>query len=167
MEEYIKPVRCKDCRYFIPYEKPVEDFDGRCFVRECETDEEEYCSYSTNSENLNRQVYMNTNAKYLRVTIHDNDFTSSLKMISNLLYETFQYEGRYPTEEDFPVLKECIKHLWFGEHLASSLMRWGERDTVDINYFEPHLEFVDFSDIPVWDNDESVYIPMFDNAEVF
>ena len=48
MERYIKSVKCKDCRYFIPYEKPVEDFDGRCFVRECETDEEEYCSYSTN-----------------------------------------------------------------------------------------------------------------------
>ena len=110
---------------------------------------------------------MNTNAKYLKVTIYDNDFTFSLKAISNLLYETFQWEGRYPTEEDFPVLKECIKHLWFGEHLTSSLMRWGKRDTIDINYFEPHLEFVDFSDIPVWDNSEIVYIPMFDNAEVF
>ena len=52
MERYIKPVKCKDCRYFIPYEKPVEDFDGRCFVRECETDKEEYCSYSTNGELL-------------------------------------------------------------------------------------------------------------------
>ena len=45
MEGYVKPVKCKDCRFFASYEKPVEDFDGRCFVRECETDEEEYCSY--------------------------------------------------------------------------------------------------------------------------
>ena len=109
---------------------------------------------------------MNTNAKYLRVTIHDNDFHTSLEMISELLYETFQMEDRYPTEEDFPVLKECIKHLWFGEHMTSKLMRWGKRDTTDINYFEPCLEFVDYLDIPDWDNAESVYIPMFDDAEI-
>ena len=109
---------------------------------------------------------MNTNAKYLRVTIHDNDFCTSLAMISELLYETFQFEDRYPTEEDFPALKECIKHLFFGEHMVSKLMRWGKCDTIDINYFEPCLEFVDYLDIPDWDNDESIYIPMFDDAEI-
>ena len=45
MEGYVKPIRCKDCRSFTPYKKPVEDFDGRCFIHRCETDEEEYCSY--------------------------------------------------------------------------------------------------------------------------
>ena len=109
---------------------------------------------------------MNINAKYLRVTIHDNDFTFPLEMISDLLYKTFQMEGRYPTEENFSVLKECIKHLWLGEYMASSLMRWGERNNIDINYFEPRLEFVNYLDIPDWDNAESVYIPMFDDAEV-
>lgn len=39
------PVLCKDCVQYAPYEKPVEGFDGRCLVRECETDEEEFCSY--------------------------------------------------------------------------------------------------------------------------
>lgn len=46
--DVVKPVKCKNCHYYIPYEKPVEDFDGRCDARGCETDEEEYCSYSTN-----------------------------------------------------------------------------------------------------------------------
>lgn len=114
---------------------------------------------------------MNTNAKYLRVTIYDNYSTFSLKRISNILYEAFQREGKYPTEENFPVIKECIKHLWFREHLTTGLILWGELDTIDINYFEPHLEFVDSLDIPVWesswDSSETVYIPMFDNAEVF
>lgn len=110
--------------------------------------------------------YMNIKARHLKVTIHDNDFTTSLEMISELLYETFQIEGRYPTEKDFPVLKECIKHLWFGELMASILMRWGKHATIDINCFEPHLEFVDYFDIPDWDNAESVYIPMFDGAKV-
>lgn len=37
-------VRCRDCKWFKPYQKPVEDFDGRCVVHMYETDEEEYCS---------------------------------------------------------------------------------------------------------------------------
>ena len=28
-------------------------------------------------------------------------------------------------------------------------------------YFEPTLEFVDYLDIPGWDDNQSVYIPMF------
>lgn len=109
---------------------------------------------------------MNTYAKYLRVTIHDNDFRRSLDMISELLYEIFQLEGKYPTEEDLPILKEYIKHLWFGTHMTNSLMRWGKCNAIGIGYFEPHLEFVDYLDIPDWDNAESVYIPMFDGAEI-
>ena len=109
---------------------------------------------------------MNANVKYLRVTIHDNDFTTSLELISELLYETFKFEDRYPTEEDFPSLKECIKHMWFGENMLKDLMRWGKCETTNINYFNPCLEFVDYLDIPDWDNAESVYIPMFDDAEI-
>lgn len=45
--EVVEPVKCKDCSWYVPYKKPVEDFDGRCLARLCETDEEEYCSYST------------------------------------------------------------------------------------------------------------------------
>lgn len=39
-------VRCKNCRFFDPYDK-VEDFDGQCVVRDCETDKEEFCSYGS------------------------------------------------------------------------------------------------------------------------
>ena len=38
-------VRCKDCKHYKAYSKPVEDFDGRCTARGCETDEPEFCSY--------------------------------------------------------------------------------------------------------------------------
>ena len=105
-------------------------------------------------------------AKYLRVTIRDNDFTTSLRAIGKLLYETFYSEGKYPTEEDLPTLKEIIKHLWFGADMAIDLMRWGHLNTPNIEYFEPSLEFVDYLDIPDWDNNESIYIPMFDNSEI-
>ena len=43
---FVEVVRCKDCKYYKPYNKPVEDFDGECIVRECETDETEFCSYA-------------------------------------------------------------------------------------------------------------------------
>ena len=41
----VEVVRCKDCENYKPYKKPVEDFDGCCIVRECETDENDFCSY--------------------------------------------------------------------------------------------------------------------------
>ena len=37
-------VRCRECKWLKPYQKPVEDFDGRCVVHMCETDDEEFCS---------------------------------------------------------------------------------------------------------------------------
>lgn len=43
--------KCKTCKFYKPYDKPVEDFDGMCIARECETDEEEFCSYYEVEEN--------------------------------------------------------------------------------------------------------------------
>ena len=106
-------------------------------------------------------------AKYLRITIHDNDFTSSLKLVGELLYKTLCDEGNYPTEEQFPALKKLINHLWFGANMAEHLMRCGRE--FDMDYFddlEPHLEFVNYADIPDDDNFESIYIPMFKWGEV-
>ena len=109
---------------------------------------------------------MKQNATYLRITIHDRDFTDSLQMIGELLYEIFQYNDNYPTEENFSILKESIKHLWLGTNMVNNLMCWGETSDIDINYFEPDLEFVDYFNIPDWDNGESIYIPMFDDTKI-
>lgn len=46
---------------------------------------------------------MNTNARYLKITIHDNDFTNSLIHIGYLLQQVFEFEGECPTEKDFPI----------------------------------------------------------------
>ena len=48
IKDIIKPVKCKNCHWYTPYEKPVEDFDGFCGAWERETDEEEFCSYGSN-----------------------------------------------------------------------------------------------------------------------
>lgn len=104
--------------------------------------------------------------KYLRITIHDNDFSFSLEWIGELLYKIFYTEDNYPTEDKLLTLKEHIKHLWHRTHMIQNLMRWQSAGNLDDGYFEPHLEFVDFADIPDWDNRESIYIPMFDDAKI-
>lgn len=109
-------------------------------------------------------------AKYLRITMHDNDFWLSLEYLSKMLYEIFISERRFPEEDELPLLKKYIQSLWFSLHSLSSLMRWnkscvGFTETIE-ETFVPTLEFVDYLDIPDWENDESVYIPMFENAEI-
>ena len=109
-------------------------------------------------------------AKYLRITMHDNDFWLSLEYLSKMLYDIFIFEKRFPEEDELPLLKKYIQPLWFSLHNLNSVMCWnknsvGFKETIE-NYFEPTLEFVDYFDIPNWDNDESVYIPMFEGAEI-
>ena len=109
-------------------------------------------------------------AKYLRVTMHDNDFWRSLVLLADILYGIFNEEGRFPEEDELPILKKYIQSLWFSLHNLHSIMCWnknlvGFTETME-KHFVPTLEFVDYLDIPDWDNDESVYIPMFENAEI-
>lgn len=106
------------------------------------------------------------NAKYLRITIHDNDFTTSLEHVANTLSKIFKSEGRYPEEDELPLLKKYVKSLWFSVDNIQSIMRWN-KNSVGFSenpegIFEPVLEFVDYEDIPDWDDNSSVYIPMFD-----
>ena len=42
--DWRKITHCKDCIHFRPYPKPVEDFDGRCWITGHEMDDDEYCS---------------------------------------------------------------------------------------------------------------------------
>lgn len=109
---------------------------------------------------------MNQNATYLEVTIHDNDYRMSLAKTCQLLYEVCKVSGRYPTEEDLPNLKEAVKHIWFGLENAQDILFFGKPTEVDIDYLEPRLRFVDFSDIQD-ENLECAYVPMFDGSFVF
>ena len=49
--DVVEVVKCKDCVHYEPHQKPVEDFDGRCFARSCETDECDFCNYGKKKEN--------------------------------------------------------------------------------------------------------------------
>lgn len=50
-------------------------------------------------------------AKYLRITMHDNDFWLSLVYLSKMLYEIFVSERRFPEEDELPLLKKYIQPL--------------------------------------------------------
>ena len=104
--------------------------------------------------------------KYLKVTIYDNDFTSTLEMVCETLYEIFQQEGKYPTEEDFPTLQMIIQHMWFATDMAQDLMRWGHLNSPTMKYFIPDLSFVTAEELSEWENHEVVYIPMFDDYKI-
>lgn len=110
------------------------------------------------------------NSRYLRITIHDNDFINSLEHVANTLNAVFISEGRYPEEDELPLLKKYVQSLWFSIDSISDILRWNKTSVKfkenSEKIYEPELKFVDYLDIPEWDNYESVYIPMFDNAEI-
>lgn len=109
------------------------------------------------------------NAKYLMITIHDNDFTSYYHILGNTLLDVFRYAG-YPTEEDIPELKELIKFLWYSVDSIVNLSRWKDTSikhkSYPINdYFIPDIKIVNYFDIPKWGNGEEIYIPLFDGND--
>lgn len=121
----------------------------------------------SNSSNTIQSKYI---SRYLRITIHDNDFTNSLEYVANTLNAVFKSEGRYPEEDELPLLKKYVQSLWFSIDNISDILRWNKTSVKfkenSEKIYEPELKFVDYLDIPEWDNYESVYIPMFDNAEI-
>lgn len=108
---------------------------------------------------------MNQDAKYLRLTLHDNDFEFELSFVAKLLYDIFEFYD-YPTEDDLSRLQRSIRTLIYQVYDISHLIL--EQNGTDWSFELPYptLEFVNYLDIPNWDNYESVYIPMFDDAEI-
>lgn len=107
-------------------------------------------------------------AKYLRVTVHDNDYTHSLEIACEFLYKMFS-DSHFPTEEKIYNFEQSFRYLWAGVHFIDKTL-WKDKVIDDPSYFVsnlfPYFEFVDYFDIPDDDNYESVYIPMFPNAEI-
>ena len=106
--------------------------------------------------------------KYLRITMYDNDFTHSLLQLADILYEIF-CTTRFPEENELPILRNYVQHLWFSLHNINGVV-WNKNSDdfkeTCFELFSPHLEFVDYLDIPDWNNDYDVYIPMFENAAI-
>ena len=99
------------------------------------------------------------NNRYLKITIHDNDFTNSLEQVAHTLNGIFSITGRYPEEDELPLLKKYIESLWFSIDNIWQIMRWN-KNSVGFSenpekIFKPVLEFVEYEDIPDWDDNSS------------
>ena len=105
-----------------------------------------------------------SNAKYLKVTLHDNDFTSIIEFSSMLLHELIDFFDGYGSynisDEDLLKLKDDIHHLLYATYRIYNYFFHRKRDT-PFEYFKPDLEIIDYLNIPEWDNCESVFIPLF------
>lgn len=107
---------------------------------------------------------MNKEAKYLRVTLHDNDFIFELESVGELLQDLFIFYGKYPTEKDFPKLKKYIQHILYATNGVCCVLRNCNCND-NLSYFNPTLNIVNYLDIPEWDNSEDIYIPLFDESK--
>lgn len=103
--------------------------------------------------------------KYLRVTIHDNDFSTELELMGNLVKTMFDWWGHFPTEDELDMVAPLIQNLFYDTYKMNTYLR-GSGGLVDKKYFYPTLEFIEFEDIPYDDNDESIYIPLIDGCDV-
>ncbi len=117
------------------------------------------------------------NAPYLVIRIGDNDFTSFAESVANALTAMF-YSYDYPkNEEDLEMLKEPIARLWASLTILNDVMKKVEdrQWTATPNNFDHIFEYmkerlslriVDFSELPDWDNYESICIPLFETKGV-
>lgn len=105
--------------------------------------------------------------KYLSVSIHDNDFTNYAESMMESIAFMFKFFNFYPNdEEDLERLKSGIAHMWTGFDLIDKACRGREGENrLDMFMKNLDLKIVDFTDIPDWDNYETMYIPLFKDAE--
>jgi hypothetical protein len=116
-------------------------------------------------------------APYLVIRIGDNDFTSFAESVANALMAMF-YLYDYPKDdEDLEMLKEPIARMWASMTIINDVMKKVEdrKWTGTPNNFESifkymterlSLRIVDFSELPDWDNYESICIPLFDTEGI-
>lgn len=105
--------------------------------------------------------------KYLKVTIHDNDFIYYANTMMAAIKELFELYHFYPeTEEDLERLKPGIAHMWNGFYMISDCRTGHEipHDYIDMFMRDLKLSIVEDKDIPGWANSEEMYIPLFEHG---
>lgn len=96
--------------------------------------------------------------EYLEITIHDNDFSEALRLVGKHLYQIFS-ETQFPNnEKDLESIKPLVTQLLDVSHRLYSCSNKSYMKYFDVRL---KLKFVDFTDIPDWNNYESIYIPLF------
>lgn len=98
--------------------------------------------------------------KYLHITLHDNDFGIELESVSHLIRELFLWFG-YPKDVDLETFRVCVQNLLY-HTLKTRLLLEGQNYEIKLEYLLPTMKIVDASEIPDWDNSESIYISLRD-----
>ena len=105
---------------------------------------------------------------YLKLTMHDNDYSPSLHQAGIALYDYFKREDWFPREGDLPKLLPIIQHLVnsfynLREYMIFSIFSQAQEPTKSIKYFDNlKIEFVNGEDLPAHtQNYEDVYVAMF------
>ena len=96
--------------------------------------------------------------KYLHITLHDNDFRIELEAVGKLIRELFLWFN-YPKDVDLKTFSVCIQNLLY-HTMKTRLLLEGENYEIKLEYLLPTVEIVDASEIPTWDNGESLYIDL-------
>lgn len=106
--------------------------------------------------------------KYLKFTIHDNDFQFEHEYLAELFNKLFQFYGSYPKEDQLDILAEQIKYIWYHTNKLVSIINgeYREESPAKYDYFKPDLELVDEEETKEWDNQETAFIPAFKTDKV-
>ena len=96
--------------------------------------------------------------KYLHITLHDNDFGIELEAVAHLIQELFRWFD-CPKAIDMETFRVCVQNLLY-HIMKTRLLLEGENYEIKLEYLLPTVEIVDASEIPTWDNGESLYIDL-------
>ena len=97
--------------------------------------------------------------KYLHITLHDNDFGIELEAVGHLIRELFLWFG-YSKDVDLKTFSVCVQNLLY-HTMKTRLLLEGKNYEIKLEYLLPTMEIVDASEIPDWDNGESLYISLY------
>lgn len=105
-------------------------------------------------------------AKYLKITISDNDFTNSGYEVGHLIQGFCRYKCDIIEENDFPKIKKYIAYLWWSVDNLDEYLKWKDTEIdfheTRLQYFEEclQLSIVDSSDIPNWGDNDCIYVAL-------
>ena len=107
-------------------------------------------------------------AFYMRVTIHDNNFSDCLEATCERLHTAFHYEYSVPHDEtsiDIESLKYFIAKMMVANRILRHIMKNKEPYSLEIEnnyvkYFLERLQIKFVDEMLDWDNCESCYIPL-------
>ena len=102
--------------------------------------------------------------KYLRITIHDNDFVRSIEIAANAIFSEYNKSYNDITEDSIPLLKESVRDIMggiekikYGIHIDDG-WKFDEEHWREI--FTPDITIIDEYEIDDWENGEVYYIPL-------